>query len=290
MAGLFTTLANLVRPAAQPTIEPSDQETQGRVNLKIGKPLAAIHEALTGSHKFTGEGVLSRRMRNRMTSVAVTLSRLAKNNVESGEARRIIWRTVLRSNYFWTLPDTEEQTPLRLPFQPSRHVVGLTERYVHWLAEQEAQVGRAVPDLGYVATVKEVFQAFLVRAQDASQVMELAHLAFLCKFEEEQQVQQPVGITEGDMRERIGLAFPHMSVEDWGVLQIFKPLEVGQEYVTRMGEELVELEKIWAVVQPNIAPVSSETQKPGDASTSAEIPQCRPSRVGVTSVLAASAG
>ncbi|KAK3648830.1 hypothetical protein LTR56_007270 [Elasticomyces elasticus] len=271
MTGLFTTLANLVRPPAQPTTEPSDQETQGRVKLKIGKPLAAIHEALTGSHKFTGEGVLSRRMRNRMTSVAVTLSRLAKNNVESGEARRIILRTVLRSNYFWTYSDTEELTPLRLPFQPSRYEVGLLERHVYWLAEQEAQVGRAVPDSDYVDTVRSCFQAFLVRAQDASQVMELAHLAFLCKFEEEQLV-QPVGITVGDMRERIGLAFPHMSAEDWGVLQIFKPLEVGQEYVTRMGEELVELEKIWAVVQPKIAPVSSETQKPGDASTNAEIP------------------
>ncbi|KAK5677733.1 hypothetical protein LTS10_009616 [Elasticomyces elasticus] len=272
MTGLFTTLANLVRPPAQPTIEPSDQETQGRVKLKIGKPLAAIHEALTGSHKFTGEGVLSRRMRNRMTSVAMTLSRPAKNNVESDEARRIIWRTVLRSNYFWTYSDTEELTPLRLPFQPSRYEVGLVERYVYWLAEQEAQVGRAVPDSDYVDTVRSCLQAFLVRAQDASQVMELAHLAFLCKFEEEQLV-QPVGITEGDMRERIGLAFPHMSAEDWGALQIFKPLEVGQEYVTRMRDELGELEQIWAVVQPKIAPVSSEMQKPVDASTGAEIPR-----------------
>ncbi|KAK3635794.1 hypothetical protein LTR56_014500 [Elasticomyces elasticus] len=272
MTGLFTTLANLVRPSAQPTREPSDQEIQGRVMLKIGKPLAAIHEALTGSHKFTGEGVLSRRMRNSMTSAAVTLSKLAKNNVESGEARRIIWRTVLRSNYFWTLPDTEELTPLRLPFQPSRYEVGLIEIYVHRLAEQEAQVGRELPDSDYVDTVRSCLQAFLVRAQDASQAMELVHLAFLCKFEEEQLV-QPVGITEGDMRERIGLAFPHMSAEDWGVLQIFKPLEVGQEYVTRMRGELGELEQIWAVVQREIAPVSSETQKPVDESTGAEIPR-----------------
>ncbi|KAK5693291.1 hypothetical protein LTR17_025133 [Elasticomyces elasticus] len=240
------------------------------VGLKLGKRLARIHDALRQQEK-SGKVVLTKQMRDKMTNIAVMLAKLAKNKHGQVEPRRIIWRTVLRSNYFWPHPDTQEPTTLKVPLQPPRSILDQPERYVYWRAQQEEQVGRSVPLPAHVYRVRSDLNLFLQRAQDASEHMELAHLAFLCKFDEVQHGQSPSGITIGDMRERVGLAFPRIPVAGWGSYRTFRPLEADDVHVSRMEAELIELEKIWGVVQDNIARISGATQGRGDASTSAEV-------------------
>ncbi|KAK4963264.1 hypothetical protein LTR10_000892 [Elasticomyces elasticus] len=241
-----------------------------RVGLKVGKTLARIHDALRQQEK-SGKGVLTKQMRDKMTNIAVVLAKMAKNKHGEVEPRRIIWRTVLRSNYFWPHPDTQEPTILKVPLQPPRTILDQVERYVYWRAQQEEQMGRTIPLPAHVYRVRSDLNLFLQRAQDASEHMELAHLAFLCKFDEVQHGQSPSGITIGDMRERVRLAFPRIPVAGWASSSTFRPLEADDLHVSRMEAELVELEKIWSAVQDNIARVSVETQRPVDASTSAEV-------------------
>ncbi|KAK5730945.1 hypothetical protein LTR15_000883 [Elasticomyces elasticus] len=227
-----------------------------RVGLKVGETLARIHDALRQQEK---------------SGKAVMLAKMAKNKHGEVEPRRIIWRTVLRSNYFWPHPDTQEPTILKVPLQPPRTILDQVERYVYWRAQQEEQMGRTIPLPAHVYRVRSDLNLFLQRAQDASEHMELAHFAFLCKFDEVQHGQSPSGITIGDMRERVGLAFPRIPVAGWASSSTFRLLEADDVHVSRMEAELVDLEKIWSAVQDNIARVSGETQGRVDASTSAEV-------------------
>ncbi|KAK3635795.1 hypothetical protein LTR56_014501 [Elasticomyces elasticus] len=181
-----------------------------------------------------------------MMDVALALSNVKHPQYDKVEARRIVWRTVLRSNYFWLHPDTNEPTSIRLPFA----CVGSTEEdYVHWLAEQEVEVGRTIPTASHVDEVRKELFTFLNRARDSSFLLQIAHLAFLCKYEEDLTALSPRALSLTELRTRIGLAFSKVSMTEWANFKTFKPVEIGEEGGKDTGAELAELESIWAAVQ-----------------------------------------
>ncbi|KAK3648831.1 hypothetical protein LTR56_007271 [Elasticomyces elasticus] len=181
-----------------------------------------------------------------MMDIALALSNVTHPQYDKDEARRIIWRTVLRANYFWLHPDTNEPTLIRLPFA----CVGSSEEdYFHWLAEQEVEVGRTIPSASHVDEVRKELFAFLNRARDSSYLVQLAHLAFLCKSEEYLNALSPHALSLAELRTRIGLAFSTVPMTEWANFKTFKPVEIGEEGGKDTEVELAELESIWANVQ-----------------------------------------
>ncbi|KAK5692238.1 hypothetical protein LTR17_025449 [Elasticomyces elasticus] len=181
-----------------------------------------------------------------MMDIALALSNVTHPQYDKGEARRIIWRTVVRANYFWLRPDTNEPTSIK----PILAYIGsIEEHYVHWLAEQEEEAGRTIPTAIHTDKVRTELCALFSRFQDNSSLIRLAHLAFLCRFEEQCSSLSPRALSLAELQMRIGLAFSDVPETAWMDFHTFRPIDNVQEGITDMKMELAELESIWGAVQ-----------------------------------------
>ncbi|TKA83749.1 hypothetical protein B0A55_00047 [Friedmanniomyces simplex] len=130
----------------------------------------------TTSSTAPGSDVVSLEIQHKLIKEATYLCSIRHG---PSEARRVLWRAVMRANYFLLDPDTEEPTVLYPPLKYPDDADKATESYIFWRAKQEEHVGRSVPTAEHMDNVRRELRDFLSRALAAEAVEEFPHLAFL---------------------------------------------------------------------------------------------------------------
>lgn len=119
--------------------------------------------------------------------------------------RLLIWRAVVRANFFWKDPTNGTETGKPKPVsRPTGIFENHFEAFVECASERLDRIGRDLPSPGYVENVENEVRSLFAKALEAGERLNLQHLAFLLLFEEEQR-KSP--LTLGDMQERIRRAF-----------------------------------------------------------------------------------
>ncbi|KAK5692239.1 hypothetical protein LTR17_025450 [Elasticomyces elasticus] len=153
---------------------------------------------------------------------AAQLSDIHNAQYDTSEVRRIVWRAVVRANYFWINPDTQEPSPLRAF---NKQCQGETvEQCVIWQAEQEAEVGHTVPDHTHVMDIGNELRYLFDQARAGPASLGLAHLAFLLWYWENK-VEGPRTLTLAEVQRMLALAFRGVNMP-WGDMLRFKPAEI----------------------------------------------------------------
>ena len=152
--------------------------------------------------------------------------------------RLMVWRAVVRANFWWVNPDTAEWTGKAVPINvPSGAYEHNFELFVQCAAEREDRLGRDLPHPEYVKKVEDEVRAFMEMVRERHDLIGLAHLAFLLMFDEGK---KPKAIAMDEMQERLGLAFPGVGI-NWEGAKIFTP----QTYTPAAGSTLALAEGIW---------------------------------------------
>ncbi|KAF2482501.1 hypothetical protein BDY17DRAFT_161012 [Neohortaea acidophila] len=118
--------------------------------------------------------------------------------------RLLVWRAVIRANFFWVNPATNRAAKPKPIVRPTGAYENHFEAFVECAADRLDRIRRDIPDAEYVAGVETEVRNFLRKVQGMEGGRLLAHLAFLLLFEEEQ---RKGALTAGDMQERIRRAF-----------------------------------------------------------------------------------
>lgn len=132
--------------------------------------------------------------------------------------RHLVWRAVVRANYYWINPDTEQATGKPIPIRvPSGIHESNFEMFVMCCAERADRVGRDLPDSDHVWKVEKEVRKLLSKAEREGMRERLEHLGFLLLFEDERKQ----GLTLDQMQERIRRAFSDAQL-DWWEFEFFK--------------------------------------------------------------------
>ena len=119
--------------------------------------------------------------------------------------RLLLWRAVVRANFFWKDPTNGAETGKPRPVsRPTGIFETHFEAFVECASERLDRIGRDLPSPGYVESVENEVRSLFTKAMEAGERVNLQHLAFLLLFEEEQRKN---ALTLGDFQERIRRAF-----------------------------------------------------------------------------------
>ena len=101
-------------------------------------------------------------------------------------ARQMIWRAVVRANYFWVNPETGLETgkpkPVLAPDGSYEHSFDV---FVMCAAARADRIGRDMPTAEWVKDVEDDLRMILTRAEKAGRLECIEHLAFVLMFEED---------------------------------------------------------------------------------------------------------
>lgn len=169
--------ANTAREEERQKSLPDDDEKftsadEGHVSQGEGEPSASNQ----------GD-ILPHALRTKMLDFALSMTKILADSEEPREIMRLVlWRAVIRANYFWIDPDTNQAAPLQIV---DTAPAGLSvEGYVFWQAVQMDKVGRSVPTPAYCARIQVELRSFCQAAKDGNE-QHLAHLAYLLTWVEE---------------------------------------------------------------------------------------------------------
>lgn len=123
----------------------------------------------------------------------------------TGTLRLVVWRAVVRSNFFWVNPVTKIPSGKPKPvLRPAGVFENHFEAFVECAAERLDRINRDLPSPEYVKRVEDEVRNFLTKVEYASRTKQLQHLAFLLLFEEQQ---RRSALALEDIQERIRRAF-----------------------------------------------------------------------------------
>ena len=133
--------------------------------------------------------------------------------------RLMIWRAVVRANFWWINPDTGVHTGKPKTIRRPEGVYEANfEVFVMCAAERLDRIGRDLPDPEYVRKVENEVRQCLKKAEEEQMTEHLRHLAFLLMFDEDSRRDV---LSLEQMQERIRRAFGDVGY-DWEGNGIFK--------------------------------------------------------------------
>ena len=202
-----------------------------------------VQDLLNNQTSPTSHKKFSDSLRTKVTEYFAKRKDVPRDQQWDANVRQIIWRAVIRANYWWTNPDTGEHTGKPKPIRtPDGVYLNNFELFVTCCAERADRVGRDLPDPEYVHKVEDEVRAFFKKVEKESMQEQLDHLAFLLMFDEEEEYTRNRVLSLEDMQERIGKAFADTDM-DWRGSDIFKPSSLQQS--TTSGSTLELAESTW---------------------------------------------